>query len=52
MMPSPSLPLRFVPTVEAQRCLIGPVRHVDSIKDGKSSKDQRNSEEGGNASCC
>jgi len=35
MMPLKSLPFPFVPTVGAQKCLIGPVQSVDTTKDGK-----------------
>jgi len=34
-MPLESLLFPCVPTVGAQRCLIGPVRSADTTKDGK-----------------
>ncbi len=35
MMPLKSLPFLFVPTAEAQKCLIGPVQSVGTTKDGR-----------------
>jgi len=35
MMLLKSLPFPFVPTVGAQKCLIGPVQSVDTTKDVK-----------------
>jgi len=45
-MPLKSLPCLFVPTVAAPKCRTGPVQSADTTKEGKSSKDQRNSKEG------
>ncbi len=52
MMALRFLPFPFVPIAEAQRCPIGPVRSAVFTKGDKSSKDQRNNEEGGNAGRC